>query len=135
MSLNNTWTPGAGATAEYMASAIPWVTSSVMVTQGYKEVNFNFVTKFFTIKNTAASTTTLSVAFASGGFTAANSNFFTLTGGQSFSGDLRVKSLFLSASQGVPSFELIAGLTRIPKHMFPVITGSFEGSSSFDGVG
>ena len=33
------------------------------------------------------------------------------------------------------AFELVAGLTVIPKGNFPTLTGSFDGLGAFEGVG
>lgn len=141
MPLNNP-KPGPGSVSEYQVSAIPWVTSSLVGTASLSvvEISLPYVTKFFTVKNTTTSSSPaqLAVAFASGGF--AKSNYFTLLANESYTGDIRVKTLFFSNSQGGPgngdvSFFVLAGLTRIPERMFPTITGSWNGTGSFEGVG
>ena len=46
--------------------------------------------------------------------------------------DVRCKSIFFTAEDGATGFSLFAGLTRIEKHQFPVITGSV---TDFEGIG
>lgn len=119
MSSFNTITgPGPGSLSEYMISGIPWVTSS-QVPVGILNVNFLNVTSFFTIKN--ASANTIKVAFTENGFK--TGNYFSLASNEVFSGDLRVKTLFLSSSS-TSNFELVAGITSIPASNFPNLTGS-----------
>ena len=131
MSLNHP-VPHEGYVPAYQLSAIPYVTSSNVSLGATKEINFNTVTRFITIKNTGASSTVLAVAFTANGLKSANSNYFVLSGSEAFSGELRVDRVFLSGSAGatVP-FSVVAGLTTIPATNFLVVTGS----NGFGGVG
>jgi len=122
MPLNNP-RPGPGNVSEYMVSGIPWVTASTLGAGEERLISLPSVSRFITIKNETTSTT-MAVAFTQNGFKAANSNYFTLTGGESYENQLRVKDLWLSASVGASAFELIAGLTSIHRSDFPVLTGS-----------
>jgi hypothetical protein len=135
MPLNNP-RPGPGDTPEYVASGIPWVTSSVVPANTIVEYEFPYVTRFFVVRNTdTPGASELAVGFTELGL-ASSSNYFTVAGGElDVRLELRVKSLFFSASQGTPSLNLIVGLTRIPERMFPTITGSFDSTGSFEGVG
>lgn len=130
MSLNTpTW--GEGYVPAYQISATPYVTSSNVVLGETKQINFNGVTKFITIKNYSASTSVINVAFTQAGLTAANSNYFPLSGSESFSAEIRTDRIFLSGAVGTSNFSVVAGLTPIPARNFLVITAS----NGFSGVG
>ena len=74
----------------------------------------------------------MAIGFTQNGMLPANSNYFVLSGSESFSGELRVDRVFISGSVGatVP-FTLVAGLTFINSKMLTPITGS----NGFSGVG
>ena len=130
MSLNNpVW--GEGFVPAYQMSATPFVTSSNVTLGQVKQISFPSVTKFFTVRNISATTSVMAVAFTENGFKAANSNYFLLSGSESFSGEIRTDRLFLSGSTGTSNFSLVAGLTSIPAQSFQVLTAS----SGFGGVG
>lgn len=118
--------------AAYSVSSTPYVTSSTVSLGATREIVFPQVTKFITIKNTGASSTVLAVGFTQNGLLARNSNYFVLSGSESFSGDLRTDRVFISGSAGATTpFTLVAGLTLIPTKMLTPITGS----NGFSGVG
>lgn len=130
MSLNNP-VLGEGYVPAYQISAVPYVTASDISLGETKEFSFERVTRFFTVKNKTAGTS-LAISFTQLGLTTANSNFFTIGGSESFTGDFRTSKLFLSGAAGASlEFELIAGLTNIPVKNFLTITGS----NGFSGVG
>lgn len=131
MSLNNPY-PHEGFVPAYQVSATPFVTSSNITLGQIKEIDFGSVSRFLIIKNTGASTTALAIGFTENGFKATNSNYFILSGSESFSADLRTDKIFLSGSVGSSTtFSVVAGLTSIPsKHFLPL-----TGSNGFPGVG
>lgn len=121
-----------GYVSAYQISATPYVTSSTVSLGSTREIVFPLVTRFINIKNTSTSTNTIAVAFTRAGLTPSNSNYFILSGSESFSGELRMDRIFISGSSGaVNSFSLLAGLTFIPSRMLTPITGS----NGFEGVG
>lgn len=122
---------GEGYVSAYQISATPYVTSSTVALGSIREIVFPQVTRFITLKNTGASTNVVSVAFTRLGLTAANSNYFFLSGSESFSAELRTDRIFISGSSGSTPFTLVAGLTFIPSRMLTPITGS----NGFQGVG
>jgi len=130
MALNNPF-PHEGFVPAYQVSAMPYVTSSVITTGEIKEINFNTVSRFLIIKNNGPSTAVLSVGFTRLGLTPGNSNYFFLSGSESFTAELRTDRLFLSGSSGTANFTIVAGLTSIPSKNFLMITGS----NGFGGVG
>ena len=122
---------GEGYVSAYQISATPFVTSSNVTLGATKQLVFPQVTRFITLKNTAASTSVMAVAFTENGLKPANSNYFVLSGSESFSGELRADRIFISGSSGTSTFTLVAGLTFIPSKMLTPITGS----NGFSGVG
>ena len=120
-------------------------------------VSFPYVTKNFTIRNTGNSELRLAFSFTGsydpgatvkGGGTVPSTNIFgrnyflipTGSGNQGHNGeiqtfDIRCKELFLFGNGGTTGFSLIAGLTTIPAGQFPILTGSVNGSTGFEGVG
>lgn len=131
MSLNN---PSIyeGFVPAYQVSATPYVTSSDIALGQVKQFDFNYVTRFFTVKNASTtSTNTIAVAFTELGLSPASSNYFTLSGSEAFSGELRTDRLFVSGVVGTSTFTIVAGLTSIPSRNFLTITGS----NGYQGVG
>jgi hypothetical protein len=131
MSLNNPYS-GEGFVPAYQISAVPFVTSSNVALGQVKQINFGFVSRFFEIKNMGATTSVIAVGFTSTGLGSGQSNFFKLSGSQSYSGELRTDRLFISGAVGASTdFQLVAGLTAVPARNFLVITAS----NGFGGVG
>lgn len=131
MSLNNpAW--GEGYVPAYQMSAMPYVTSSNVTLGTTKEINFKYVTKYLIIKNTSPAANVLAVGFTQNGMLTGNSNFFIVSGSESFSCDVRTSKVVISGSSGASTtFSLIAGLTNIPVSNFLAVTGS----NGFSGVG
>lgn len=130
MSLNNPIF-AEGYVPAYQISSSPFLTSSNVSLGEIKEVEFNGVTRFFAVKNTGESSSVLSVGFTLNGLSQQNSNYFILSGSESFAGEFRIDRIFISGTSGTPTFSVIAGLT-------PISTGSFlrvTASNGFSGVG
>lgn len=118
---------GQNNVAEYQASGLPYVTQSVASAGSVSNVQFPFVTNEITIKNNSDGI--LKIGFTSNGL--AGSNFFTLPVSGSYGGRLRVTDLFFSAQAGSVTYEVVAGLTTIPRQEFYILTGAlnvFSGS-------
>jgi hypothetical protein len=131
MSLNNP-VIGEGYVPAYQMSASPYVTSSFILNGQIHEVQFGCVTKFFTVMSTGTTSEGIAVAFTRLGLTPQNSNFFKLSGSNSYTAEIRTDRLFISGSSGTSStYTVIAGLTPIPESKFLMITGS----NGFIGVG
>lgn len=113
--------PGPSSVLEYQASGLPFVTQSVVVTGSVTQLQFPFVTKFIFVKNNSGGT--LGFGFTSLG--AQGSNKITLAPSGTWTGDIRVMDLFLTVSAGGnTTYEVLAGLTQIPRRNFFVLTGS-----------
>lgn len=123
---------GEGYVPAYQLSPSPWVTSSQVTLGSTVQLDFPQVTRSLIVQNTGATNTAIAVAFTQNGLKSANSNYFILSGTNSFSSELRVDRLFISGAVGatVP-FTVIAGLTPIQRKDFLIVTGS----NGFNGVG
>jgi hypothetical protein len=143
---------GANSVPAYQMSGIPFVTSSA-ATEVLRadnaavdpiQVDFPFVTKNIKIANIGANILRVAFSFTGsqtpgqgakgGGLTR---NYFLIQPSGSVDGtivdfDVRCKSIFFTAEGGTTGFSLFAGLTRIDKSQFPVLTGSV---TSFEGIG
>jgi len=116
----------------YQLSGIPFVTSSLVNLGQTREITFDTVSKFLVVKNTGGTSTAIAVGFTQNGLLAKNSNYFILSGSESFSADLKTDRLYISGAVGAStSFSVVAGLTVIPQENMLPITGS----NGFSGVG
>ena len=131
MALKN---PGMGEyfSPAYQMSGIPFVTSSTVTLGQTKEITFDNVTRSVLVKNNSAAANVIAVGFTENGLKTANSNYFILSGSESFEAELKVDRLFLSGVVGATtSFSVMAGLTVIPQENMLRVTGS----NGFGGVG
>lgn len=131
MALKN---PGMGEyfSPAYQMSGIPFVTSSTVTLGQTKEITFDNVTRSVLVKNNSAAANVIAVGFTENGLKTANSNYFILSGSESFEAELKVDRLFLSGVVGATtSFSVLAGLTVIPQENMLRVTGS----NGFGGVG
>lgn len=110
--------PGASSALEYMASGLPFVTAS----SGAAKVEFPFVTNFVRIQNMGDAS--LRVGFTANGVL--GTNYFTITSGSSVEVPFRIMDLHITGSD---NWELIAGLTQIPRKNFFILTGALDGFS------
>lgn len=113
-----------GYVPAYQASAVPYITSSLISNGQVQQVTFNQVTRFFNVQNVGTVTTDeIAVAVTERGLT--TGNYFTLGQGVSFRDELRTTRLFISCSSGTSvRYQVIAGLTNISSNQFLLITGS-----------
>jgi hypothetical protein len=114
--------PGHNSAAEYMLSAIPWVTSSTV--NGVQRYDFPQVTKSLVLKHNGGAN--IKVAFTRAGLT---TNYFEMSPGEAYADDLRVTRLFVSGSSS--SVSVIAGLTTIDSRGILILTAS----NGIEGVG
>ena len=137
---NFNYKAGMHSVGQYQMSAIPYATASITVAAlgtAPTEVVFPRVSKFITIRNvipTASADRTLRVGFSSigtSGSVAGQDNYFTLANGESYTGEWRLKSIYLLCdTANESSASVIAGLTAVS-------TGSlgFDNWSGSLGVG
>lgn len=109
-------------TAEYMASGLPYaLTGTAEATP--VQVDFPFVTNFIEVMNHGSGTNEIAVGFTANG--SLNDNKFIVQAGQTRQFKLRVKSVFVIATSGTPTFDVVAGMTQILAKQMPLLSGSF----------
>jgi hypothetical protein len=125
MSLNNV-VLHEGYVPAYQSSAVPFVTSSLISAGGVQVITFPQVTRFFNIQNVGTvATDEIAVAFTQRGLDSSVGNYFTIGQGVSFRDEIRTTVLYISCSSGASvRYQVIAGLTNIPKEQFLTLTGS-----------
>lgn len=113
-----------GYVPAYQASAVPYITSSLISNGQTQVIQFQSVTRFFNVQNVGTvSTDEIAVAVTERGLT--TGNYFTLGQGVSFRDELRTTRLFISCSSGTSvRYQVIAGLTNISANQFLLLTGS-----------
>lgn len=120
--------PGLGNTNSYQVSAIPWVSSSIVVpATGNQpiEINFPYVTRGIIVKHTAFTATNLKVGFSAAGVSS-GTNYFSLSSGESLSAEWKVTRIFLLADAATQvTASVVVGLTHIPASELP---NSWSGS-------
>lgn len=121
---------GLNNVGSYQVSGIPFASSSIVAPNTSStpvEIEFPSVAKFVVVKNVNPTTASLRVGFSANGVKT-GTNYFLLDKGESFSGDLKVKSVFLLSNNGTPvSASVIAGLTGINVDFD--LTEAYSGSS------
>lgn len=136
---------GPNNASEYMASGLPYVTHSQAIAGTVSHIQFPFVTNELNVKNNYEGI--LRVGFTENGVL--GTNYFSLPVSGTFGGKLRVTDLYVTAEAGTLDFEVMAGLTGIPRKDFYLLTGAlnvFSGSEAqilqyelrgigYDGIG
>ena len=111
---------GQNNVAEYMASGLPWTTSSTATTSPMR-YDLPYVTSEFTVTNVSGATN-IFVGFTQTGVNTFNRH--VIPPGASVNFQYRVKTLFIRSSTGTCDYSLSAGLTTILPQDFPVLTSS-----------
>jgi len=114
---------GLNNAAEYSASGLPFVTTSVGLTTSPVEVNFPFLTNglYFNVSGSIPAR----VGFTQNGVNTIN--YFTIKPGDSPAEyRIRCKTLYVRADSGtVTALSIMAGLTTIEPKQFPVLSGAY----------
>jgi hypothetical protein len=109
--------PGIGNASSYIVSGVPWYTSSLApaLSTTSKVVNFPRVTNYVVVKNNSTTDDILRFTFNNDNIVD-NTNYITLEGGESFSGELRTTDVhFISDTETPVPFTVVAGLTNIER--------------------
>lgn len=106
--------PGLGNVGSYQVSGIPFLTSSLAIDTGVTVVEFPQVTKFVTITNNGSGV--LKFGFSENGLN--GTNYATLSGSDSYTGELKVTKIFLTSLTSTTA-SIIAGLTTISVNEVP----------------
>ena len=115
----NQYKPGVGSVGQYQMSAKPFLSASIVVSNtAVTEIKFPAVTSFLTIENThSGSNVPLLVGFSENGVTGDDGYKLVLDNGKSYTGDFRVRYVYL-AGEGAPcTGSIIAGLTGIESEL------------------
>jgi len=138
MALGNRYQVGVGSVGSYQISGIPWVQTHVIPATTITEVTFApdgtnpYVTRFVKLRNTA-STGAVQVGLHANGITGSTAGaqpWFTLPANMTswLHLEVRVSSLYFSASAERDAVEIIAGLT-------PIQNDFTENIAAYRGVG
>lgn len=119
-----------GMASEYMSSALPWVTSSNFTTTPTR-YKFPKVSRFIQVRNHGPGE--LALGFTTNGVN--GSNRFVVPPGEMFESELRLREIYVRALSTTSSGSVLAGLTTAPSKYMPVLTGSINGTSMWEGVG
>jgi len=127
---------GYNSVNEFIGPGLPWVTSSVVfpnITYGY---NFPKITKrVFVWNQNTGSNVYIRVGFTSNGVEKAN--YFKIDAGKQFEFDARIKEIYLRSDTAVDSHpvSIYAELVGIDVDQMPILTGSVNGTTFWEGVG
>ena len=135
MSLNDP-KPGFNYSTEFQIPGLPWVLSGSAGSTATCHA-FDKVAKKITIKNHEAAGTILRVGFTQNGVDGVGGKYyFGVDGGDTFSFETRVKEVYLKRDGATDvKYSIFAELTTIGSNMMPVLTGSFNGTTYWNGVG
>jgi len=127
---------GFNSVTEFMGSGLPWVISSTATATVTKH-SFDKVTKHLKISNLAADGVYLRVGFTENGINGVGANYYyKVNGGQAFEFDARIKEVFILKDGATnAAYSLYAELTNIDSDMMPILTGSLNGSTFWNGIG
>lgn len=112
---------GPNNTAEYMASGLPFVSSTISSVTPLK-IDFPYVTSELYLKVSGSTGESIRVGFTQAGIQ--GNNYFVVDSGASFPFRIRCKTLFIRSNNGTPSYSLMAAMTMVPNRSFPTLTGS-----------
>ena len=127
---------GYNSVTEFMGSGLPWVTSSIATGGTTFNYKFQKITKRLSVWNHDPSAGKhIRVGFTKNGVE--NANYFLVDSGQAFEFDARVKEIFVRADDNMdnPQFSVYAELIGIDADQMPILTGSVDGTTFWEGVG
>jgi len=127
---------GFNSVTEFMGSGLPWVISSTATATVTKH-SLDKVTKHLKISNSAAAGVYLRVGFTENGINGVGANYYyKVNGGQALELDARIKEIFIKSDTATDAdYSLYCELTNIDADMMPILTGSLNGSTFWNGIG
>jgi len=127
---------GFNSVTEFMGSGLPWVISSTATATVTKH-SFDKVTKHLKISNLDAAGVYLRVGFTENGINGVGANYYyKVNGGQALELDARIKEIFIKSDDMTDAdYSLYCELTNIDADMMPILTGSLNGSTFWNGIG
>lgn len=130
--MNNNPEAGFGSAAEFQSSGLPWVTSSIASATPQRWL-FPKVTRCISVRNTTTgSGNNIVIGFTQNGVQGSNNYVLPPNTQEQF--EVRCKELWV-LGQGSAAYSIFAALTTIPPRNMPILTGSLNGTGSWDGVG
>ena len=127
---------GYNSVTEFMGSGLPWV---ITATAGAAVTKYSFdkITKHIKISNLAADGVYLRVGFTSNGVSGVGDNYYyKVNGGTTLELDARVKNIFLLRDAATNAlYSIYAELVGIDASMMPILTGSIDGTTFWNGIG
>ena len=129
---------GFNSSSEFTISGLPWVITAS--TSGISVVKYEFpkITKSITLHNLETSANKkIRVGFTANGVNGVNGNYyFCYDSGDLVVLDVRVKEIYIRAdSSNTIPYSLYASLTMIDDAQMPILTGSIDGQTYWNGVG
>lgn len=127
---------GYNSVTEFMGSGLPWVTSSIVLANQTYSYNFPKITKrVFVWNHNTGSNVHVRVGFTKNGVEL--SNYFKIDGGSHFEFDARIKEIHLRSDTNVDNHpvSIYAELVGIDADQMPMLTGSLNGVTFWEGVG
>ena len=127
---------GYNSVTEFMGSGLPWVITATAGATVTKH-SFDKITKHIKISNLAADGVYLRVGFTSNGVNGTTANYYyKVNGGTTLELDARIKDIFLLRDASTNAlYSLYAELVGINASMMPILTGSIDGATFWNGVG
>lgn len=128
---------GYNSVTEFMGSGLPWVTSSIATGGTTYNYRFQKITKRLSVWNhDSTAGNHIRVGFTKNGIEKSG-NYLLVDAGQTFEFDARVKEVFIRSDDGLvsPPFSIYAELIGIDADMMPILTGSIDGTTFWEGVG
>jgi hypothetical protein len=127
---------GFNSVTEFMGSGLPWVISGSAGATATRH-QFDKVSKRIIIKNHESAGTVLRVGFTENGINGVSGqHYFGVDGGDTFEIDVRIKEIFLKRNGSTDvDYSLFVELTMIDSDMMPLLTGSLNGTTFWEGVG
>lgn len=127
---------GFNSFSEFMGSGLPWVTSSIILHGATYKYTFSKIAKrVFVWNHNTGSNVHVRVGFTKNGIE--NGNYFKIDGGSQFEFDSRIKEIYLRSNDSINDHpvSIFAELVAIDSSMMPVLTGSIDGVTFWEGVG
>ena len=127
---------GFNSVTEFVGSGLPWVISSTATATVTKH-SLDKITKHLKISNSAAAGVYLRVGFTENGINGVEANYYyKVNGGQALELDARIKEIFIKRDAATDAdYSLYCELTNIDADMMPILTGSLNGSTFWNGIG
>lgn len=121
---NPVYSPGVHNVGSFQSSGTPFLTGGFISSDTEHVLEFPFITKSFTLKNTGSAD--IRIHFASKDEAPAvltNHNYFTIGSGASLTYDVKCRYLYISCTSN-SGFEIAAEITGIDKNRMFELSGS-----------